>query len=159
MIEAILMQCSGKKLRLRESSSLRKTNEPYATRMVRPPKKFRHAHEEKTAVNFYKLQLLPAEIEVCLSLGSIFVQCFDGECLKNIKLKISSGCIRVIDLEKENSKIVMDAGWLEFVKAHDLKVVYFDVFKNLDNGSKIGITCVRINQHNWNNIKVVVVQF
>jgi hypothetical protein len=114
---------------------------------------------EKTAVNFYKLQLLLAEIEVCLSLGSIFVQCFDGECLKNIKLKISGGCIGDIDLKKENSKIVMDAGWLEFVKAHDLKVVYFDVFKNLDNGSKIGIICVRINHHQWNNIKVVVVQF
>jgi hypothetical protein len=35
----------------------------------------------------------------------------------------------------ENGKIVMDRGWSEFVRAHDLKVGYFLVFKKLGTRS------------------------
>jgi hypothetical protein len=47
-------------------------------------------------------------------------------------LKVSSGCIWDVDLKMENGKIFMDGGWSEFVKACDLKVGYFLVFKKLD---------------------------
>jgi hypothetical protein len=81
-----------------------------------------------------------------------FVHCFKGECPKKIKLKVSSGCIWDVDLMMENGKIVMDGGWSEFVKAHDLKEGYFPAFKKLDTRSlkvlifyhnycEIGIRC------------------
>jgi hypothetical protein len=50
----------------------------------------------------------------------------------------------------ENGKIIMDGGWLEFFKAHDLKVGYFLVFKKLDTRSHK----VLIFYHNYYEIGI-----
>jgi hypothetical protein len=79
-----------------------------------------------------------------------FVHCFKGECPEKIKLKVSSGCIWDVDLMMENGKIVMDGGWSEFVKAHDLKEGYLPAFKKLDTRS----LKVLIFYHNYCEIRI-----
>ena len=56
---------------------------------------------------------------------------FGSEYLEAIKLKICKACSWDVDLKKQDRKVILDEGWLDFVKAHDLKVGYFLVFKNL----------------------------
>jgi hypothetical protein len=127
--------------------------------MASPPKQVRHAHEENTVDSFCKLLLLLAGSDM-RTIPSGFVHCFEVKCPEKIKLKISSGCIWDVNLKMENGKIVMDRGWSEFVKAHDLKVGYFLVFKKLDTRSLkvliffITITarsgsCVQVITHHW----------
>jgi hypothetical protein len=117
-----------------EAKAWRELTTEEEKRMASPPMQVRHAHEENTADSLYKLLLLLAGSDVC-AIPNGFVHCFEGKCLGKIKLKISSGCIWDVDLKMENMKNFMDIGWSEFVKAHNLKVGYFLVFKKLDTRS------------------------
>jgi hypothetical protein len=87
------LQCSRKKLKLAWRELITKEEK----RMASPPKQVRHTHEENTDDSFCKLLLLPAESDV-RAIPSGFVHCFECECPKKIKLKVSSGCIWDVDL-------------------------------------------------------------
>lgn len=93
--------------------------------MGRPLKQVRHTHEEKTPDHFCKVRLPPG-LEV-LVIPSRFRPLFDGErrCPETINLKPTSSCTWNVDVKEQDGKIVLDAGWPEFVNAHDLKIRYF----------------------------------
>jgi hypothetical protein len=55
-----------------------------------------------------------------------------------------------VGLKEGDSKIFMDEGWSEFVKAHDLKTGYFMVFKNLDARS------LKVNVFNYKSREQVI---
>jgi hypothetical protein len=94
-----------------------------AARMIRPP----NTSEQTRPGSFCKLLdgLIP----------SAFKPWFEGLWPETIKLKISTDCIWEVGLKEEDGKIVMDARWSAFVKAHDLKIGYFTVFKRIDTRS------------------------
>lgn len=123
------MQCSNKKLKLGESLSWKETSvEPAPVCKV-----FRRIDEENTADSFCKV-LCTSELEV-ISIPSRVLPWFYGGCPESINLKMSTACTWIVDLKQQDGNVLMDAGWPEFVKAHDLKVGYLLTFKKLDTKS------------------------
>lgn len=93
-----------------------------------------NAHEQQaTPGSFCKLVLLPNGLDGAIPIA--FESSFQGVWPETIKLKISTDCIWQVGLKEEDGKIIMDARWSEFVKAHDLKIGYFVVFKKIDTRS------------------------
>ena len=123
------MQCSNKKLKLGESLSWKETSvEPAPVCKV-----FRRIDEENTADSFCKV-LCTSELEV-ITIPSRVLPWFYGGCPESINLKMSTACTWIVDLKQQDGNVLMDAGWPEFVKAHDLKVGYLLTFKKLDTKS------------------------
>ncbi|KAK1613290.1 hypothetical protein QYE76_036963 [Lolium multiflorum] len=121
--------CSNKKLKLGESLSWKETSvEPAPVCKV-----FRRIDEENTPDSFCKV-LCTSELEV-ITIPSRVLPWFYGECPESIKLKMSTACTWIVDLKQQDGNVLMDAGWPEFVKAHDLKVGYLLTFKKLDTKS------------------------
>ena len=92
-----------------------------------------HFLEEKIPEKLCKLLLFPANEPFLIP--SCFLAWFDGECPETIRLKTSTGYLWDVELKQQDDNIVMDAGWSDFVQAHDLKLGYFLVFKKLDTRS------------------------
>ena len=123
------MQCSNKKLKLGESLSWKETSvEPAPVCKV-----FRRIDEENTADSFCKV-LCTSELEV-ITIPSRVLPWFYGGCPESINLKMSTACTWIVDLKQQDGNVLMDAGWPEFVKAHDLKVGYLLTFKKIDTKS------------------------
>ena len=93
-----------------------------------------NAHEQQaTPDSFCKLVFLPNGLDGAIPIA--FESSFQGVWPETIKLKISTDCIWQVGLKEEDGKIIMDARWSEFVKAHDLKIGYFVVFMKIDTRS------------------------
>lgn len=123
------MQCSNKKLKLGESLSWKETSvEPAPVCKV-----FGRIDEENTPDSFCKV-LCTSELEV-ISIPSRVLPWFYGGCPESINLKMSTACTWIVDLKQQDGNVLMDKGWPEFVKAHDLKVGYLLTFKKLDTKS------------------------
>jgi hypothetical protein len=123
------LQCSNKKLKLGESLSWKETSvEPAPVCKV-----FRRIDEENTADSFCKV-LCTSELEV-ITIPSRVLPWFYGGCPESINLKMSTACTWIVDLKQQDGNVLMDKGWPEFVKAHDLKVGYLLTFKKLDTKS------------------------
>ncbi|KAK1679756.1 hypothetical protein QYE76_040604 [Lolium multiflorum] len=121
--------CSNKKLKLGESLSWKETSvEPAPVCKV-----FRRIDEENTADSFCKV-LCTSELEV-ITIPSRVLPWFYGGCPESINLKMSTACTWIVDLKQQDGNVLMDAGWPEFVKAHDLKVGYLLTFKKIDTKS------------------------
>ncbi|KAK1664929.1 hypothetical protein QYE76_053088 [Lolium multiflorum] len=121
--------CSNKKLKLGESLSWKETSvEPAPVCKV-----FRRIDEENTPDSFCKV-LCTSELEV-ITIPSRVLPWFYGGCPESINLKMSTACTWIVDLKQQDGNVLMDAGWPEFVKAHDLKVGYLLTFKKLDTKS------------------------
>ncbi|KAK1668458.1 hypothetical protein QYE76_056617 [Lolium multiflorum] len=124
-----LLKCSNKKLKLGESLSWKETSvEPAPVCKV-----FRRIDEENTADSFCKV-LCTSELEV-ITIPSRVLPWFYGGCPESINLKMSTACTWIVDLKQQDGNVLMDAGWPEFVKAHDLKVGYLLTFKKIDTKS------------------------
>ncbi|KAK1667899.1 hypothetical protein QYE76_056058 [Lolium multiflorum] len=122
-------RCSNKKLKLGESLSWKETSvEPAPVCKV-----FRRIDEENTADSFCKV-LCTSELEV-ITIPSRVLPWFYGGCPESINLKMSTACTWIVDLKQQDGNVLMDAGWPEFVKAHDLKVGYLLTFKKIDTKS------------------------
>ncbi|KAK1680820.1 hypothetical protein QYE76_041668 [Lolium multiflorum] len=127
--DLLVFECSNKKLKLGESLSWKETSvEPAPVCKV-----FRRIDEENTADSFCKV-LCTSELEV-ITIPSRVLPWFYGGCPKSINLKMSTACTWIVDLKQQDGNVLMDAGWPEFVKAHDLKVGYLLTFKKLDTKS------------------------
>ncbi|KAK1558148.1 hypothetical protein QYE76_008263 [Lolium multiflorum] len=121
--------CSNKKLKLGESLSWKETSvEPAPVCKV-----FGRIDEENTPDSFCKV-LCTSELEV-ISIPSRVLPWFYGGCPESINLKMSTACTWIVDLKQQDGNVLMDKGWPEFVKAHDLKVGYLLTFKKLDTKS------------------------
>ncbi|KAK1601352.1 hypothetical protein QYE76_018218 [Lolium multiflorum] len=96
-------------------------------------KVFRRIDEENTADSFCKV-LCTSELEV-ITIPSRVLPWFYGGCPESINLKMSTACTWIVDLKQQDGNVLMDAGWPEFVKAHDLKVGYLLTFKKIDTKS------------------------
>ncbi|KAK1662140.1 hypothetical protein QYE76_050299 [Lolium multiflorum] len=126
---ARLWKCSNKKLKLGESLSWKETSvEPAPVCKV-----FGRIDEENTPDSFCKV-LCTSELEV-ISIPSRVLPWFYGGCPESINLKMSTACTWIVDLKQQDGNVLMDKGWPEFVKAHDLKVGYLLTFKKLDTKS------------------------
>ncbi|KAK1647130.1 hypothetical protein QYE76_064935 [Lolium multiflorum] len=122
-------RCSNKKLKLGESLSWKETSvEPAPVCKV-----FRRIDEENTPDSFCKV-LCTSELEV-ITIPSRVLPWFYGGCPESINLKMSTACTWIVDLKQQDGNVLMDAGWPEFVKAHDLKVGYLLTFKKIDTKS------------------------
>ncbi|KAK1665087.1 hypothetical protein QYE76_053246 [Lolium multiflorum] len=122
-------KCSNKKLKLGESLSWKETSvEPAPVCKV-----FRRIDEENTPDSFCKV-LCTSELEV-ITIPSRVLPWFYGGCPESINLKMSTACTWIVDLKQQDGNVLMDAGWPEFVKAHDLKVGYLLTFKKIDTKS------------------------
>ncbi|KAK1602933.1 hypothetical protein QYE76_037380 [Lolium multiflorum] len=127
--ESLALPCSNKKLKLGESLSWKETSvEPAPVCKV-----FGRIDEENTADSFCKV-LCTSELEV-ISIPSRVLPWFYGGCPESINLKMSTACTWIVDLKQQDGNVLMDKGWPEFVKAHDLKVGYLLTFKKLDTKS------------------------
>ncbi|KAK1611433.1 hypothetical protein QYE76_035106 [Lolium multiflorum] len=136
--------CSNKKLKLGESLSWKETSvEPAPVCKV-----FRRIDEENTADSFCKV-LCTSELEV-ITIPSRVLPWFYGGCPESINLKMSTACTWIVDLKQQDGNVLMDAGWPEFVKAHDLKVGYLLTFKKIDTKSLqvliFGYNCLPIDE-------------
>ena len=90
---------------------------------------------ENTCDEFCKMLLIPGRLDV-QSIPNSFLLMFGGEYPEAIKLKICKACSWDVEPKKQDGKVILDEGGLDFVKAHDLKVVgYFLVLKKLDTTS------------------------
>ena len=119
--------CSVRARRAWIDSSSKKTRESCAVWMEGLA---RNTHVENTCDAFCKMLLIPRGLDV-RSIPSSFLPTFGGEYLEAIKLKICKAYSWDVELKKQDGKVILDEGWLDFVKAHDLKVGYFLVFKKL----------------------------
>ncbi|KAK1699011.1 hypothetical protein QYE76_015708 [Lolium multiflorum] len=127
--DILVFECSNKKLKLGESLSWKETSvEPAPVCKV-----FRRIDEENTADSFCKV-LCTSELEV-ITIPSRVLPWFYGGCPESINLKMSTACTWIVDLKQQDGNVLMDAGWPEFVKAHDLKVGYLLTFKKIDTKS------------------------
>ncbi|KAK1681984.1 hypothetical protein QYE76_042832 [Lolium multiflorum] len=127
--ESLALPCSNKKLKLGESLSWKETSvEPAPVCKV-----FGRIDEENTPDSFCKV-LCTSELEV-ISIPSRVLPWFYGGCPESINLKMSTACTWIVDLKQQDGNVLMDKGWPEFVKAHDLKVGYLPTFKKLDTKS------------------------
>ncbi|KAK1681343.1 hypothetical protein QYE76_042191 [Lolium multiflorum] len=127
--ESLALPCSNKKLKLGESLSWKETSvEPAPVCKV-----FGRIDEENTPDSFCKV-LCTSELEV-ISIPSRVLPWFYGGCPESINLKMSTACTWIVDLKQQDGNVLMDKGWPEFVKAHDLKVGYLLTFKKLDTKS------------------------
>ncbi|KAK1665088.1 hypothetical protein QYE76_053247 [Lolium multiflorum] len=127
--DLLVFECSNKKLKLGESLSWKETSvEPAPVCKV-----FGRIDEENTPDSFCKV-LCTSELEV-ISIPSRVLPWFYGGCPESINLKMSTACTWIVDLKQQDGNVLMDAGWPEFVKAHDLKVGYLLTFKKLDTKS------------------------
>ena len=81
----------------------------------------RNTRMENTCDEFCKMLLIPGGLDVW-SIPSSFLPMFGGEYPEAIKLKICKACSWDVGLKKPYGKVILDEGWLDFVKAHDLKV-------------------------------------
>ncbi|KAK1605048.1 hypothetical protein QYE76_028721 [Lolium multiflorum] len=127
--DLLVFECSNKKLKLGESLSWKETSvEPAPVCKV-----FRRIDEENTADSFCKV-LCTSELEV-ITIPTRVLPWFYGGCPESINLKMSTACTWIVDLKQQDVNVLMDAGWPEFVKAHDLKVGYLLTFKKLDTKS------------------------
>ncbi|KAK1687116.1 hypothetical protein QYE76_047964 [Lolium multiflorum] len=127
--ESLALPCSNKKLKLGESLSWKETSvEPAPVCKV-----FGRIDEENTPDSFCKV-LCTSELEV-ISIPSRVLPWFYGGCPESINLKMSTACTWIVDLKQQDGNVLMDEGWPEFVKAHDLKVGYLLTFKKLDTKS------------------------
>ncbi|KAK1677972.1 hypothetical protein QYE76_011996 [Lolium multiflorum] len=127
--DLLVFECSNKKLKLGESLSWKETSvEPAPVCKV-----FGRIDEENTPDSFCKV-LCTSELEV-ISIPSRVLPWFYGGCPESINLKMSTACTWIVDLKQQDGNVLMDKGWPEFVKAHDLKVGYLLTFKKLDTKS------------------------
>ncbi|KAK1694639.1 hypothetical protein QYE76_011336 [Lolium multiflorum] len=127
--DLLVFECSNKKLKLGESLSWKETSvEPAPVCKV-----FGRIDEENTPDSFCKV-LCTSELEV-ISIPSRVLPWFYGGCPESINLKMSTACTWIVDLKQQDGNVLMDEGWPEFVKAHDLKVGYLLTFKKLDTKS------------------------
>ncbi|KAK1603837.1 hypothetical protein QYE76_027510 [Lolium multiflorum] len=127
--DILVFECSNKKLKLGESLSWKETSvEPAPVCKV-----FRRIDEENTPDSFCKV-LCTSELEV-ITIPSRVLPWFYGGCPESINLKMSTACTWIVDLKQQDGNVLMDAGWPEFVKAHDLKVGYLLTFKKIDTKS------------------------
>ena len=93
-----------------------------------------NVHEQReTPGSFWKLLLVQNGLDG--GIPSAFESWFQGLWPETIKLKISTDCIWQVGLKEKDGKIIMDTRWSEFVKAQDLKIGYFVVFKKIDTRS------------------------
>lgn len=91
----------------------------------------RNTHVDSISDEFCKLLLPSAGLDVRRIPGA-FLPTFNGVYPQTIKLKICKSCSWDVNLKEVDANIIMDEGWLDFVKAHDLQIGYFLVFKKLD---------------------------
>ncbi|KAK1585101.1 hypothetical protein QYE76_042238 [Lolium multiflorum] len=146
--ESLALPCSNKKLKLGESLSWKETSvEPAPVCKV-----FGRIDEENTPDSFCKV-LCTSELEV-ISIPSRVLPWFYGGCPESINLKMSTACTWIVDLKQQDGNVLMDEGWPEFVKAHDLKVGYLLTFKKLDTKSLqvliFGYNCYMASSINFN---------
>ncbi|KAK1681285.1 hypothetical protein QYE76_042133, partial [Lolium multiflorum] len=146
--ESLALPCSNKKLKLGESLSWKETSvEPAPVCKV-----FGRIDEENTPDSFCKV-LCTSELEV-ISIPSRVLPWFYGGCPESINLKMSTACTWIVDLKQQDGNVLMDKGWPEFVKAHDLKVGYLLTFKKLDTKSLqvliFGYNCYMASSINFN---------
>ncbi|WVZ59850.1 hypothetical protein U9M48_009943 [Paspalum notatum var. saurae] len=97
------------------------------TNMRKPPKECRKSHTDYHDKHFFKV--LIGDFHKRLVIPDRFAQHFRGKTARSIKLESYGGYTFDVRVAKNLGRVVLQFGWEPFVRAHDLKLFDFLVFK------------------------------